>query len=239
MRYLRIPPTFGLTEVSAVIKKTFRICFRWVLLLCFANSLAWSKDAPPASSSLTIAVHNDAGVSAAALAQAGQVVRGIFHQAGLEVDWVDCGTPADTRPAPEPCRQAIFPTRLQLRIVLRPRNLSESTFGVSYLSADAIGCYSYLFFAQVQELHENYHAGLGNVLGHVAAHEIAHLLLGTNSHSPVGIMRAQWHAEELASASRGALLFTPAQSRSMRERLDGTPAEWKRASVAPATPSGF
>ena len=57
------------------------------------------------------------------------------------------------------------------------------------------------------------------LLGHVMAHEIAHLLLGTNSHSASGIMRAHWYAQELASADRGALLFTPDQARAMTERL--------------------
>jgi len=51
------------------------------------------------------------------------------------------------------------------------------------------------------------------------AHEIAHLLLGTNSHAAEGIMRAQWQKDELLSASKGELLFTPRESQVMRERL--------------------
>jgi hypothetical protein len=58
----------------------------------------------------------------------------------------------------------------------------------------------------------------------VMAHEIAHLLLGTNSHAAEGIMRAQWQREELLSASKGELLFTPGQSRVMRQRLSSV--EW-------------
>jgi hypothetical protein len=51
------------------------------------------------------------------------------------------------------------------------------------------------------------------------AHEIAHLLLGTNSHSAEGIMRAQWQKEELVSATKGELLFTARQAQAMRQRL--------------------
>jgi hypothetical protein len=57
------------------------------------------------------------------------------------------------------------------------------------------------------------------ILGHVAAHEIGHLLLGTNSHSPGGIMRAHWRMEELARAKKGLLLFTKSQSHRMTEKL--------------------
>jgi hypothetical protein len=60
---------------------------------------------------------------------------------------------------------------------------------------------------------------LGTILGHVMVHEIGHLLLGTNSHSASGIMRAQWRNAELLSAGKGALVFAPAQSRRMRQRL--------------------
>jgi len=51
------------------------------------------------------------------------------------------------------------------------------------------------------------------------AHEIAHLLLGTNSHAAEGIMRAQWQRDELLSVSKGELLFTPRESQVMRARL--------------------
>jgi hypothetical protein len=51
------------------------------------------------------------------------------------------------------------------------------------------------------------------------AHEIAHLLLGTNSHSMVGIMKARWQEEDLRSARKGELLFTLAQSQTMRGRI--------------------
>ena len=38
------------------------------------------------------------------------------------------------------------------------------------------------------------------ILGHAAAHEIGHLLLGSNSHSPFGLMRARWSGQDLQNA---------------------------------------
>jgi hypothetical protein len=68
------------------------------------------------------------------------------------------------------------------------------------------------------------------MLGHVISHEIGHLLLGTNSHSPSGIMRAQWDREQLSLAVAGLLTFTKSQSRRMTDRLP------KNASAAECSP---
>jgi len=53
----------------------------------------------------------------------------------------------------------------------------------------------------------------------VMAHEIAHLLLGTNAHSRLEIMGAKWKKKELLRAGKGELLFTEEDSQLMRQRL--------------------
>ncbi len=45
------------------------------------------------------------------------------------------------------------------------------------------------------------------ILGHAAAHEIGHLLLGSNSHSPQGLMRARWSRQDLQNAGIGQSSF--------------------------------
>jgi hypothetical protein len=57
------------------------------------------------------------------------------------------------------------------------------------------------------------------LLGDVIAHEIGHLLLGTNSHSPTGIMSARWDRDYLRLALMGLQLFSPEQSSAMRETV--------------------
>jgi hypothetical protein len=37
----------------------------------------------------------------------------------------------------------------------------------------------------------------GTLLGHVIAHEIGHLLMGTSTHSPIGLMRERWSDDEV------------------------------------------
>jgi len=76
------------------------------------------------------------------------------------------------------------------------------------------------------------------ILGHIAAHETGHLLLGTNSHAPRGIMRAMWLREELASASKGALFFSGSESRQMKEKLAMTAVPRNEAMRAAAEQLG-
>jgi hypothetical protein len=57
------------------------------------------------------------------------------------------------------------------------------------------------------------------ILGHGMAHELGHLLLGTNSHSSSGLMRAHWTGEDLAMASKGNLRFSQEQSLRITNRL--------------------
>jgi len=214
-------------EVRAVIDKTLRKGLSLVFALALPSSAAWSKEIAVAEMLVTISVHNDAGISAGTLRGAEMEASRVFRQSGIEAKWLNCPLPADGPEDPAQCRTAEFPAHLQLRIARRPRNLSEITLGISYLSADGSGCYANLFYQRVEEMHERSHVNLASLLGDVAAHEIGHLLLGTNSHAANGIMRARWQSEELGSIGTGTLFFSEAESRQMRSKLASRHAKRK------------
>jgi len=73
-----------------------------------------------------------------------------------------------------------------------------------------------IFYHRVEAIAKK--AGLSRavILGHILAHEIGHLLLGRDSHSPSGIMHVPWLTEELRLATQGSLLFTLRQAKRMR-----------------------
>jgi hypothetical protein len=63
-------------------------------------------------------------------------------------------------------------------------------------------------------------------LGHVMAHEVGHLLLGTSSHTPTGLMIADWHPLEPHLQT-----LTAEQTRAIRARAtatDGMSADTKK-----------
>ena len=67
----------------------------------------------------------------------------------------------------------------------------------------------------------------GELLGRVIAHEIAHLLLGTNSHSDRGLMRGGWKASELARQPKSEWGLSRSEGIAIRRAL------WRRVSASP------
>ena len=57
------------------------------------------------------------------------------------------------------------------------------------------------------------------ILGHAAAHEIGHVLLYQASHSPTGLMRANWDRNELQNMVVGELGFTPSEAKRVRTEI--------------------
>jgi hypothetical protein len=49
-----------------------------------------------------------------------------------------------------------------------------------------------------------------------AAHELGHILLGSSSHSPDGLMQARLKPKDLENASFGRLFFTSRQAATIR-----------------------
>ena len=195
-----------------------------------------------AAPAVQISVYNDAGVNRRTLRLAEENAATVFRNAGIDTDWKNCPAEeifpqghdaqlgaSETRelefaaPSPvKPCGQAAYPSHLVLRIVSRPRGLVPEVFGVAYLSQDGQGAYCDVFVEPMQDLQKLYPVSLDSILGHVAAHEIAHLLLGPNSHSPTGLMRAHWNSRTIDDLRRGLLDFNSTESSAMANRLAST-----------------
>jgi hypothetical protein len=208
-----------------MLQKTLRKSLWSVTLLTACCSAAWPKVPILKEPLVTVSVHNDAGTPFDVLLHAESEASRIFRESGIELRWLNCPLLPSVPEKPQSptelneCSTADFPRHLQLRIARRSLNLNEFTMGISYLSADGTGCYANLFYKRVLQIHETSQLSLATILGHGLAHEVGHLLLGTNSHSPLGLMRAVWQTADLASASKGRLLFSTLESREMRNKL--------------------
>lgn len=188
------------------------------LTLCLCPAVVEATSQPLAGK-LTVAVHDHAGVSADTLADAERMAEAIFREAGLEVQLVDCEPAPERTRAERACTTPQFPNYLQLTIAGRSTSLKDSALGVAYLGADGTGCYTDVFLKPTEEVRQRVPLRVGVLLGHVMAHEIAHLLLGRDSHSTTGIMRAHWTDQDLENAGKHALRFTQSQATIMRVKL--------------------
>jgi hypothetical protein len=169
------------------------------------------------ASSVTVRLYSDVQLSTQTLSQAEQEATRIFRQAGIETVWVQC------KPSPSPtdprCEFPPGSKLLAMRIVPKALNAADSIFGMAFLSQEGHGAYGDVFYESVETLHQQCNASVPRVLGHVMAHELGHLLLGSNAHTEIGIMRPHWFSEQLRAVERGALFFSPEQARLMRNRL--------------------
>ncbi len=164
---------------------------------------------------ITIFVYNTARVSPRDLALAQQQATMIFRQAGIATAWVDC-TAASLKGACQPAG----PGQFIVHIVARGKTSSDAVFGLAFLGNDGTGKYSDVFYDRIEKMHRDSGASPARLLGTVAAHEIGHLLLGSQSHSAMGVMSARWRGEEMRRVSMGGLRFTSEQASRMRARID-------------------
>ena len=168
---------------------------------------------------LRVSVFNSSPVLPSTIETAEREAGRVLQYAGVEVIWLNCTQDVQQEALLGRCSEVSFPSHLHLRILRASRGLKETTVGISYSAKDGKGCYANLFYEAIQQLHEETNASPSLVLGHAMAHELGHLLLGTNSHSPTGLMRARWTHEDLANAAKGNLRFSQEQSLRITNRL--------------------
>lgn len=155
---------------------------------------------PPA---IDLQMRNDfgvpAGVPAGVLEQSQDEVTRIFAAAGLAVRW--------TETAP----------RITVAIVPQALGFDRAASHVMGVALPGVkGSTARVFFKQVQDFARTYHADLGKVLAHVIVHELGHLLLPANAHSPTGVMQANWDNALARNVVKGSLTFTEAQAEKIR-----------------------
>jgi hypothetical protein len=218
-------------EVRTVGNKTWRWWFVGVLLgVLSMTGAGWSQEAGArdsrlSASELVVAVYDDAGVEAEIVRQAEVEAERVFQAAGIEVRWRNVqwerGTGLTSVTAGE------ISQRLTVRIVPHSRDLPGEIFGLAFIGDDGRGRQADVFYDGIARLSVHGSHDPAVLLGAVMAHELGHLLLGSNSHSATGIMRGRWDKGDLQRAALGKFGFGAEQGVKMRERVasDRTPEE--------------
>jgi len=170
---------------------------------------------------ITVRVYTFAQVSAGDLASAERAASELFEKTGVTLSWVTCPQTAPRARENSYCQGPNAPKEIFLRVLpdfLEARYLPKSAMGyaVPITPPDR----GYIAGIALERARKQLLYGrtltLGQLLGLGMAHEIGHLLLGTNSHSPSGLMCAHWGALELRLAARGQLNFSAAQAKAIR-----------------------
>ncbi len=182
---------------------------------------------------LTACVYDQARVPDGVLAVAERLAGKVYREAGVEVRWLDCSTHKG------PLDSSFLFVRLVSGPAAEALARSGTEFGFAPLARDGRpASHAYVFYGRIEEMAKRHTILRPELLGQVIAHEMGHLLLGTNSHSPRGIMSSYWGPDRLDKVNKKALFFTPGQAgriqSQIRDRLSPTLLRKVSASVLDA-----
>src|SRR5262249_45448292 len=177
-------------------------------------------------------VYDTTSLRAEDLAAALRRTTAVLSEAGIDVEWLTCGPLKFSHPSA--CDAPIASDELAVRLVSLPGKPSRTgalPLGYSLVdTASAAGALATVFVNRIQWLTSHVpcdaHTTRGGdnapaacdaetLLGFAMAHEIGHLLLGTNDHGTAGLMRAVWSPIELQRNDPADWLFTRAESTAM------------------------
>jgi len=214
------------------------------LLLFFAVSLrAATKYEPAGKITVLVFVYTD--VNDKALRRAERETQRLFDPAGIRVEWINCSR----EQSPEPCRRP--PGADTLILVIRPGSaaarkafhLPQKSCGFALRgNGEVKGTRLILFHDCVQKTAGDVREPVGTILGHVVAHEMAHLFFLRDRHSSSGLMQARLGPEDWKLAATGELRFTDAdleeiragfEARLFAERTSGQYARSRGRSAQP------
>jgi hypothetical protein len=172
---------------------------------------------------LTVVVFNDAHAPEHVVQQAKEAAGRIFRRAGVEISWRSHVEVSGNNP------------NFFVRIVPSSITLAEEDFGVAFVGNDGLGIQADVFYSGIRRVVQHSSADEAEVLGHVMAHELGHLLLGLGSHSGTGIMQPHWTPIQLHRLLMGTLDFNKQQSKTIRARLNGPYAALRKGTGAEST----
>jgi len=169
---------------------------------------------------ITVRVFNYAQTSPETLKSAQTTATRIFDQMAIEAAWVDCSLSPEGHYTIPVCNLPPHTRDIVLRLVhscaATRTHFGSDTLGIASRPHNGTPASASVFYDRVEELANGGPASAGVLLGHAVAHEIGHLLLGSDSHASFGLMRGRWSRSDLSLASHGKLLFSERERRAIR-----------------------
>lgn len=172
--------------------------------------------AAAAALTITVRVYDLYGLPHEEKAKALALAAATLAEANVTANWIDCSRDAQGV-APAACLAVLKRGELVLRIMDRTKR-GPKILGTAIVQNDEDGpnVIASVYAASMAERSVKSGVPLVTIMGRVTAHEIGHLLLGTNSHAKSGIMRAEWNMKEVHAVD---WRFTAAEAVKIRSRM--------------------
>jgi hypothetical protein len=174
---------------------------------------------------IMVSVYDLAHIGPKTVAQSEQLATRIFALAGVDTQW-NTGSPSDARnlmtdfsPSGTEGCMAPLPAVLQVQFLSRaPRGFPSQALGFSLPCAEQ-GMQVTILEDRVEAVSRSGHASFYRVLGHTLAHELGHVLLGSQLHGKSGLMKATWTENDWQRAAVTIIPFSPDDVRSIARQL--------------------
>jgi hypothetical protein len=175
---------------------------------------------------LTVQINNQAGFEQVTVLNAEEIVTGIFRELGMQVAWLAADDPGN----PPAGLRADSP-RPDLRInlvAIKPAAMGghNDEVGLAGLPGGGRpGFLAWVFAPTLERIIDDvqYLTPIrvrtrlqAVLLGHVIAHEMGHLLMGSAEHSDWGLMTLGWDLRKVRLGCTGRLRFSPEQAARIR-----------------------
>ena len=173
---------------------------------------------------LVVRTYNTSNMPARDVNIAKLVAANILHRAGVETTWIACPQESHSPMAARTCTDALQTDEVMVRILRapgrKPEGAATDVLGDAHIDVAAgTGALATLYVDRIAAMAGASSFDTGTLLGRVMAHEIGHLLLGSNAHQRQGIMRATWSPFLLQRSFRQDWEFTPGDVRSLARNL--------------------
>jgi hypothetical protein len=165
---------------------------------------------PPAI--VTVRVYTTAAVAPPVRSRALAAAARALADADVDFAWKLCDLPAGADRSA--CERPIGQAELALRFIDSGAvgHASRRALGDALVDArTGSGTLATIYVDRVQWLAAESGADIATLLGRAVAHEITHLLLGSNRHARGGLMRAVWTCDDLRPTVRADWSLTPKQ----------------------------
>jgi len=174
-------------------------------------------------SNITVRIHDYADSNRRIVRHATEIASEVLRHAGVNSVWLECPVGpqnsanafCDAPFSPLTFVVNLIPRRMSKRLHALPGvlGLAPETGGTGFAST------AFVFYDDVKSCAEKRREDLDELLGSIIAHELGHLLLGTNSHSSRGLMSNFWSTKQLLIVQQRGLHFSEAEADRARQAV--------------------
>ena len=183
---------------------------------------------------MVVRIYNIARLPQSDIAASRRVAENIFGRAGIQVRWREC-TAISLGSADDVCMERLQPREVIARLVTGGHLSPGRVFGQALIIDGYLSTMATIFADRITTATARLGVDRATLLGRTLAHELGHLLLGTNSHAAYGLMRGLWPDDAMRSDTGHEWRFSDRQARQMKRalvrRTEGAPEHWQLQAV--------